>query len=146
MNQAKLYKREDMEHYFVTVPEQHWTKGMDEMPLEQVAYCPVPPRTKFTKTPNWQSINREDAMITCLRNQKEYWEKQMAGEIAQELNDADKLGGGGDIDKHDRYKQRVKACSVFLQALQENPSIEDQSIFHDEKVDASEYINRKTGD
>lgn len=140
MNQAQLYKREDMEHFFVAVPDQHWTKGMDELPLESWAYAPVPQNTHFTKTPNWQSINKKEEMITCLRNQKEYWEKQIAGEIANELNDADKMSGGGDIDKHDRYKQRVKACSIFLQALQENPSIEDQRIFHGDKVDAEEWI------
>lgn len=137
---AKLYRRTDVddEHFFVVIPEQYWTKGLDEMNLDTVASAPVPKRTRFTKLPRWSSTNSRRKLVEALREQKEYWEMQMAGEITEEWNDADKLGGGGNIDKYERYKERVRACSVFLQHLQENPSSDDRRIFHGEKVEIEE--------
>jgi hypothetical protein len=126
-----------MEHYFVAVPEQHWSEGMDEMPLEILATIEVPPRTRFTKLPPWQSINKKDEFVRCLRNQKEYWEMQIAEEGAAALNHGNTM----DEDRFDRYKQRVKACSVFLQVLQENPLPDDTRIFHGDKVDPSPHIS-----
>lgn len=140
MNQAKLWKVEGEEHYFVAVPDQHYTNWMNKTAFEQLAYFPVPPRTNFTKCPNSHSQSSRGDLVEGLREQLEYWELQMYGEVAKEWNYADKRGGGGDIEKYERYKQRVICCSIFLKALQENPLTTNTQILREEKVETSKYI------
>ena len=130
-SQAKLYKvaDKDREHYIAAVPDQHWTKGLDEKKLESVAWAAVPPRTEFTKVPNWQVVTSKEDMIEALREQKEYWEKQMFGIQADNLNgfdtqeECDKA-----VEKFKRYEKRVEACSIFIQNLVEHPLHEDKEV------------------
>jgi len=141
--QATVYKgvKNGEEHYFV-LRDNHFRPSDRE--LKSLAQCLIPKHTRFSKLPWYTNFADQKQMIKALREQKKYWESQMAGELAQELDDADKLGGGGDIEKHDRYKQRVKACSIFLQALQDRPQPDDKRIFHGEKVDPSDYITNSS--
>ncbi|MFU1780212.1 hypothetical protein ACM16X_02395 [Haloarcula japonica] len=141
--QATLYKGiKDEEEHYIVLKESHIRPSDRE--IKSLAQCPIPKHTVFSKLPWINDFADREQMIEALREQKDYWESQIASEIAQELNDADKLGGGGDIEKHDRYKQRVKACSIFLQALQDRPQLNDKRIFHGEEVDASDYITKSS--
>ena len=147
-SQAKLYKvaDSDREHYLVAIPDQHWTKGLDRMKLESVAWAAVPPRTEFTKVPNWQTSTSKEDMVEALREQKEYWEKQMFGIQADNLNGFDTQNECDKaVEKFERYKKRVKACSIFIQHLADRPVHEDREIVPTwEKVEI-EDSERKTG-
>lgn len=89
----------------------------------------MPDNTRFTKTPHWQSINSKDEIVEGLRDQKEYWEKQMFGIQADNLNgfdtqdECDKA-----VERFKRYEQRVRACSIFIQTLIDDTRLEDEEI------------------
>lgn len=141
-NQAKIYKRTDIdgEHYFVAIPDQHWTRGMDRMQRETVASKYVPTHTRFTKLPHWNSLTSKEELIEGLREQLEYWELQMAGKEADEINAMTGMGDedfdyGKNKESYYRYKKRAEACCYFLDVLQENPGTEDVKIYHTHYTD-----------
>lgn len=135
---CNLWKRDDIEeeHFLVAVPEQHYTVGMDKMSFKQVEVVNVPSHTHFSKLPHYQKKTGKEEMVEKLREQLEYWQMQMAGKQANEMNamsgvaDED-FDGKSNAGSYYRYKKRDEACCRFLDALQENPRRSDTHIYHD---------------
>lgn len=137
--QAKLWRRKDDASYVVRATGDKMPKGLlEDVKLESLAWYNVPDRTRFTKTPHWDSGASKNEMIEGLREQLRYWRLQMFGEVANELNE-----GNGDAEKHDRYRDRAIACSIFLKALQENPRLKDTTMLREHDVDAENHISKK---
>lgn len=142
--EAVLYKRTDIDetHFFVAVPDQHWTVGMDKMQLENLAQRRVPIHTRFTKLPYWNAKSSKEEIIEGLREQLDYWETQMASKQANQMNalsgvvDED-FEAGKNTDSYYRYQKRAEACCHFLDELQENPRIDDVKIFNEHYTEVS---------
>lgn len=135
-NQAKIYKRTDIgkSHFFVAIPDQHWTRGMDRMKKDVVASHYVPTHTHFTKLPHWNKKAGKEEIIEALREQLEYWQLQMAGKQANQLNyetgSREELDQEGNAESYYRYQKRAEAVCHFLDVLQENPRMSDVNIYH----------------
>jgi len=124
----------------------------EEPKIRKIAEAEVPQYTEFSKLPHHgeplkQEPLEKHELVEALREQKEYWELQMAGEKAKEINYATGTGEERrDYSKNERYRKRVRACSIFLQVLQDSPTSDDRRIFYGEEVEVQNWNMSREGD